>query len=117
MAVGLAVLSAFGSTVIDRLQAAIYATPDAYRLFIPEALRDRPLKDGLVVQALESWASAEAARILVGVFLVAAAVTAIALVPALTLDSRARSGRAMRAGEAGGAGEPMAEDADAAYAL
>jgi MFS family permease len=89
MAVGLAVLSAFGSTVIDRLQAAVYATPDAYRLFIPEALRDRPLQDGLVVQALESWASAEAARILVGVFLVAAAVMAIAFVPALTLESRA----------------------------
>ena len=78
--------------------------------------RDRPLKDALVVQALESWASAEAARILVGVFLVAAAVTAIALVPALTLDSRARTGRAARTGEAGGA-DPRAEDADAAYAL
>jgi MFS family permease len=85
MAIGLAVLSAFGSTVIARVLAAVYATPDAYRQFIPEALRDRPLKDGLVVQALESWASTEAARILLGVFLVAAAVMAIALVPALTL--------------------------------
>jgi len=85
MAIGLAVLSAFGSTVIARVLAAVYATPDAYKAFIPEALRARPIDDGLVVQALESWASAEAARILLGVFLVAAAVMAIALVPALTL--------------------------------
>jgi len=39
------------------------------------------------VQALEQWASGEAARILVGVFLVAAAVTAIAAIPALRLGS------------------------------
>jgi MFS family permease len=56
MAVGLAVLTAYGSTTIDRLSADIYATPDAYRAFIPEALRDRPLRDPLVVEALESWA-------------------------------------------------------------
>ncbi len=97
MAIGLAVLSAFGSTVIADLRAAVYATPDAFRLFIPEALRSRSLQDGLVVQALEAWASAEAARILLGVFLVAAAVTAIALVPALTLESRGR-GRGRPAG-------------------
>jgi MFS family permease len=88
MAVGLAVLGAFGSTIIDRLFAAVRATPDAYKAFIPEALRNRQLHDGLVVQALESWASAEAAKILVGVFLVAAFVMAIALVPALTLEQR-----------------------------
>ena len=93
MAVGLAVLSAFGSTVIARVLAAVYATPDAYKAFIPEALRSRPIDDGLVVQALEAWASAEAARILLGVFLVAAAVMAIALVPALTLGrARGREG-------------------------
>ena len=88
MAIGLAVLTAFGSTTIDRLSAQVYATPDAYKQFIPEALRDRPLKDGLVVQALERWASDEAGRILVGIFLVAAAVTAIALVPAVVLRRR-----------------------------
>jgi MFS family permease len=88
MAIGLAVLSAFGSTVIDRLFAAVHATPDAYKGFIPEALRNRPLEDGLVVQALEEWASGEAARILVGVFLVAAIVMAVAIVPALTLEPR-----------------------------
>ena len=94
MAIGLAVLSAFGSTTIDRVLAAVHATPDAYRAFIPEALRGRPLEDGLVVQALEAWASAEAARILVGVFLVAAAVMAIALVPALRLEVPARPAEA-----------------------
>jgi len=88
MAIGLAALTAFGSTTIDRLSSRVYATPDAYKQFIPEALRDRPLRDGLVVQALERWASDEAARILVGIFLVAAAVTAVALLPAVTLGRR-----------------------------
>lgn len=91
MALGLAALTAFGSTVIDRLWAAIRATPDAYKAFIPEALRDRSFNDGLVVQALEAWASAEAARILVGVFLVAAAVMGVAALPALTLERRGRT--------------------------
>jgi MFS family permease len=89
MALGLAALTAFGSTIIDRLWGAIRATPDAYRAFIPESLRDRAFNDGLVVQALESWASGEAARILVGVFLVAAAVMAVAAWPALRLEGRA----------------------------
>jgi hypothetical protein len=88
MAIGLAALTAFGSTTIDRLYAQVYATAESYKLFIPAALRDRPLKDGLVVQALESWASSEAARILVGIFLVAALVTATALIPALALGRR-----------------------------
>ena len=85
MALGLAALTAFGSTIIDRLWAAIRATPDAYTAYIPEALRGRPFNDGLVVQALEAWASSEAARILVGVFLVAAAIMAIAILPAMGL--------------------------------
>ncbi|HEX5240845.1 MAG TPA: MFS transporter [Candidatus Limnocylindrales bacterium] len=88
MAIGLAVLTAFGSTVIDRLSSAVYATPDAYKAFIPLALRDRPLKDGLVVQALETWASGEAATILVGIFVVAAAVLAVAILPTLALEGR-----------------------------
>ncbi len=86
MALGLAVLTAFGSTVIDRLSAEVYATPDAYKAFIPEPLRSRTLEDGLVVQALEQWASSEAATILVGIVLVAAAVLAVAIVPTLALE-------------------------------
>ena len=85
MAIGLAALTAFGSTIIDRLWTQVRATPDAYKAYIPEGLRDRAFNDGLVVQALESWASGEAARILVGVFLVAAAVMAIAILPTLAL--------------------------------
>ena len=48
MAVGLAILTAYGSTTIDRLYDKVYATPDAYKAYIPESLQDRPLRDGLV---------------------------------------------------------------------
>lgn len=85
MAVGLAILTAYGSTTIDHLYDQVYATPDAYLQFIPESLQDRPLRDGLVVEALEQWAAGEAARIMVGIFLVAAAVTAAAIPPSLLL--------------------------------
>ena len=88
MAVGLAILTAYGSTTIDRLAIDIYATPDAYRQIIPEALRERPLKDPFVVDALEAWASREAAGIMVGLFIVAAAVTVLAIPPALALGGR-----------------------------
>ncbi|MES2210680.1 MAG: MFS transporter [Chloroflexota bacterium] len=91
MAIGLAVLTAFGSTTIDRLSRQVYATPEAYKQFIPDVLRDRPLRDGLVVQALERWAADEAGRILVGIFLVAAAITAIAIVPAMAFDQRSQA--------------------------
>ena len=90
MAVGLAILTAYGSSTIDRLYDEVYATPDAYQQFIPEALRDRPLRDPLVVGALESWASREAASIMVGLFVVAAAVTAVAIPPSLTLGGSRR---------------------------
>ncbi len=88
MAVGLAILTAYGSTTIDRLYDQVYATPDAYKAYIPANLQDRPLHDGLVVEALETWAAGEAARIMVGIFLVAAGVTALAVPPALLLDRK-----------------------------
>jgi hypothetical protein len=90
MAVGLAILTAYGSTTIDRLSHEVYATPDAYLRFIPEELRDRPLRDPLVVGALEEWASREAASIMVGLFVVAAAVTTVAIPPSLALGGRRR---------------------------
>ncbi len=93
MAIGLAVLTAYGSTTIDRLSADIYATPDAYLAFIPENLRDRPLRDPLVVEALESWASREAASIMVGLFVVAALMTVAAAPPALALGGSGRRRR------------------------
>ncbi len=85
MAVGLAVLTAYGSTTIDRLYDQVYATPEAYKAFIPADLRDRPLRDGLVVQALETWAAGEAARIMVGIFLVASGLTVAAVPAALAM--------------------------------
>ncbi|MEP6639609.1 MAG: MFS transporter [Chloroflexota bacterium] len=88
MAVGLAILTAYGSTTIDRLYDEVNATPDAYLQFIPASLRDRPFRDPFVVAALEEWASREAASIMVGLFVVAAAVTAVAIPPALALGGR-----------------------------
>ncbi len=90
MAIGLAILTAYGSTTIDHLYDQVYATPDAYLEFIPESLQDRPLRDGLVVEALEEWAAGEAARIMVGIFVVAAGVTAAAIPPSLLLARRRR---------------------------
>lgn len=87
MAIGLAVLTAYGSTTIDRLRDEVYATPTSYERFLPPELVGRPLRDGLVVAALERWASGEAARVMVGLFLVAAGVVAVAGVPALTLGA------------------------------
>jgi hypothetical protein len=103
MAVGLAILTAYGSTTIDNLYDRVYASPDAYLQFIPAELRDRPLRDGLVVEALETWAAGEAARIMVGIFLVAAVVTAVAIPPSLLLDRRRR----MLDAEAGPEREPV----------
>lgn len=90
MAIGLAVLTAYGSTTIERLSAEVYATPEAFRQFIPADLRGRPLRDPLVVEALEQWAASEAARVMVGIFLVAGAVTLVAVPPGLALGTRRR---------------------------
>jgi MFS family permease len=85
MALGMAALTAYGSTTITRISNEVYGSGEAYKQYIPEYLRNRPLHDGLVAQALEAWAANKAASILVGVFLVAAAVTILAVVPALAL--------------------------------
>ncbi|HSL35165.1 MAG TPA: MFS transporter, partial [Candidatus Limnocylindrales bacterium] len=121
MAIGLAVLTAFGSTTIDRLYEEVYATPDAYKAFIPAELADRPLRDGLVVEALENWAAGEAARIMVGIFLVAAGLTVAAAPAALAMGERTRhagagttvDGTSMQ-GEPGGDG---GDDAEPTFAL
>ncbi len=88
MAVGMAALTAYGSTTITRLSNEIYGSGDGYKQYIPAYLRDRPITDGLVAQALEQWAATKAATIMVGIFLVAAVVTLIAVVPALLLRAR-----------------------------
>ena len=91
MAVGMAALTAYGSTTITRISNEIFGGGDAYKQYIPEYLRNRSINDGLVAQALEQWAASKAATIMVGIFLVAAMVTLIAVVPALML--RVKPGR------------------------
>jgi hypothetical protein len=93
MAVGLAVLTAYGSTTIDHLYDRVNATPTSYQEFIPPELRNRALRDGLVVQALERWAAEEGARIMDGIFLAAAVVTVVAVPPALAMGGRRRTMR------------------------
>jgi EmrB/QacA subfamily drug resistance transporter len=100
MAIGMAALTAYGSTTITRISNEIYGSGGAYKQYIPTYLRDRPIQDGLVAQALEQWAATKGATILVGIFLVAAMVTLIALVPALLLRVRPNRG-----GPAGGPDE------------
>lgn len=107
MAVGVAILTAYGSTTIDRLYDQLFsaANPEGWRSVLPPELRERPLQDGLVVNALEAWAAGEASTILVGMFLAAAIVTIIAIPPGLALE-RARRLTPERA--AAGLGPPGA---------
>lgn len=91
MALGMAALTAYGSTTITRISNEIYGSGDAYKQYIPAYLQDRSINDGLVAQALEQWAAGKAASIMVGIFLVAAAVTLIAVVPALSMQRRGKS--------------------------
>ena len=90
MAVGLAVLTAYGSTAISRLSADVYASPDAYKSIVPAALATRSLHDPLVVNALETWAAHKASETMVVLFVVAAGVTAAAVPAALVLGGRPR---------------------------
>ena len=92
MAIGVAVLTAYGSTQIDRLYDRLFSAdnPDGWKAVIPAELRERPLRDGLVVDALEAWAAREASGILVGMFLAAGVVTVIAIPPGLALGGRTR---------------------------
>jgi MFS family permease len=88
MAVGMAALTAYGSTTITRISNEIYGSGENYKQYIPAYLRDRSINDGLVAQALEQWAATKGATILVGIFLVAAVVTLVAVLPALLLHVR-----------------------------
>ena len=66
MAIGVAVLTAYGSTTINHLYDELFAVPDGWKEVIPADLRDRPLRDAFVVDALEAWAAGKASEILVG---------------------------------------------------
>ncbi|HEV8516421.1 MAG TPA: MFS transporter [Candidatus Limnocylindrales bacterium] len=93
MAVGLAVLTAFGS---DRIEAlSLVLTDQAARdAVLPAELRGRPLQDGLVIDVLERWAAGQAASILAGLFLVAAGIMALAVLPALAMARQEGAGSA-----------------------
>jgi hypothetical protein len=123
MAVGVAILTAYGSTTIDRLYDRLFsaANPDGWKDVIPAELRDRPLRDGLVVDALEAWAAKEASSILVGMFLAAGVVTIIAIPPGLALGGRTRRLTAERTADGAiaaggtGAGGTSAVDDEAGF--
>ncbi len=106
MAVGLAILTAYGSTTIARLSDQVFGSPDAYRDIVPPALADRPLRDPLVVDALEAWAAARAAETMVALFLVAAGVTVAAFPAGVALGARPRMLRDEAAAAAAAAGGP-----------
>jgi MFS family permease len=108
MAIGVSILTAAGSTRINQLYDQLFAAdPNGWRTVVPAELRDRDLRDGLVVEALEAWAAREAATILVGFFLVAGVVTVVAIPPGLALGGRTRrltAGRQASDAAAGAAG-------------
>ena len=91
MAIGVAILTAYGSTTINHLYDELFAVPDGWKAVIPDDLRDRPLRDAFVVDALESWAAGQASQILVGLFVVAGVVTVVAIPPGLALGGAART--------------------------
>lgn len=87
MAVGVSVLTVLGSNRIESLSVVL--TDQAARdAVLPPALQGRPLEDYLVVDALERWAAGQAAEILSALFVVAAIVTAIAILPTLAMRNR-----------------------------
>ena len=127
MAIGVSILTAYGSTQIDRLYDGLFsaANPDGWKAVIPADLRDRPLRDGLVVDALERWASTEASGILVGMFLAAGVVVAVAIPPGLALGGRTRrltagsgaDARAATAGHGGGDADDGGDGLESTIAL
>jgi DHA2 family multidrug resistance protein-like MFS transporter len=108
MAFGMAVLTAFATTRIDTETAAI--AEQAYRdSILPPALAGLPLEDPLVLDAIEHWASAQAAEILGSLFIVAALVLLASIVPAwLMREGRHAPGAQREPGPAGDAEEPAA---------
>lgn len=87
MAIGMAVLTAFGTTRIDQVTVAL--EDQAFRdSILPPDLVGQPLGDPLVLDAIERWASAEAAEVLGELFTVAAIVLVVTAVPAWLMRER-----------------------------
>jgi MFS family permease len=91
MAIGLATLTVLGSNRIEAL-SVVLVDQNARDAVLPPHLQGRPLENSLVVDALEAWAANEAAAILSFLFLVAAAVTAVAILPTLAMRNRPAAG-------------------------
>ena len=90
MAFGMAILTAFATSRIDAVSVAI--RDQAYRdRILPPELVGAPLSDPLVLDALERWASSEAATVLGQLFVLAAVV--LAWPPSSTWLTRERSAR------------------------
>lgn len=87
MAIGMAILTAFGTTRIDSVETAL-RDQEFRDSVVPPELAGRPLGDPLVLDAVESWASAEAAEVLGSLFVVAAIVLIVAAVPAWSMRDR-----------------------------
>ena len=105
MAIGLAVLTGFGTSRIEAL-SVVLVDAAARDTVLPIALKGRPLQDPQVVGALEAWASAQAAAILGGLFLVAAVVVLIGIVPTLWMRDRTPdAGRATMPGDESRSGD------------
>ena len=89
MGVGVAILTALGSNRIESL-SVVLTDATARDAVLPVALRGRPLDDPFVVDALERWAAGQAAGILEGLFVVAAAVMLLAILPTAWLRTDRR---------------------------
>lgn len=114
MGTGLAALTVLGSNRIEAL-SVVLTDQVARDAVLPLALRGRPLEDYLVVDALERWAAVEAAQILAWTFLVAAVVTAVAILP--TLAMRNRPGSHARSAEGEEVGNVVEEASRAGLAI
>ena len=87
MAIGVSALTVLGSNRIEAL-SVVLTNQAARDAVLPPALQGRPLEDYLVVDALERWAALQADQILSVLFVVAAIVTAIAILPTLAMHNR-----------------------------
>jgi MFS family permease len=114
MGTGLAALTVLGSNRIEAL-SVVLTDPIARDAVLPPTLKGRPLEDYLVVDALERWASGQAAEILAWTFVVAAAVTAVAILP--TLAMRNRPGSHARPAEGEDVGNVVEEASRAGLAI
>ncbi len=87
MAIGMAILTAFGTTRIDSVTDAL--NDQAFRdTILPPDLVGQPLTQPLVLDAVETWASTEAAEVLGSLFVVAAIVLLLAALPAWLMRDR-----------------------------